>query len=445
MSALLTDLYQLTMMQAHLNEGLTDQAVFELFVRKLPLQRNFLVAAGLEHALQFLKSLSFSEAEYAWLRDHGEFSERMLEYVKALRFTGDVDAMPEGTVFFAGEPILRITAPLPLAQLVGSRLLNIVHFETLIASKAARAVIAAGERRLVDFGMRRAHGADAALRAARAAYLVGFDGTATADAGRRFGVPVFGTVAHSHVQAHGSGKAAFLAFAQGQPEGATVLIDTYDTYDTEAAAAKLIELSATLGRQGLKVVAMRLDNGDLHTLATAVRGMLDAANLHDITIFASGNLDELRIAELLRTGTPLDGFCLGASLDASSDAPLLDAAYELQRYAGAPRRRRSQGGATWPGVKQVLRQLDAQGHIERDLVVLESEQADGQALLLPCMRAGRRVGRTPTLNESRAHHAHQMSMLPPTLRALEPAEAPFSASFSPGVVALAREAGAFDA
>jgi len=214
MTALLTDLYQLTMMQAYLDEGMDEPAVFELFVRKLPSRRNFLVCAGLEQALDFLETLSFSEAEIAWLERQGGFSPRLLEHLRHFRFTGDVEAMPEGTVFFADEPILRVTAPLSQAQLVESRLLNIVHLQTLIASKAARIVIAAGGRQLIDFGMRRAHGAEAALFAARSAWLAGFAGTATAEAGLRFGIPVFGTMAHSFVQAHARERDAFEAFAR---------------------------------------------------------------------------------------------------------------------------------------------------------------------------------------------------------------------------------------
>ena len=228
MTALLTDLYQLTMMQAYLDRGMDEPAVFELFVRKLPAQRNFLVAAGLEQALDFLESLAFTEPEIEWLARQGGFSAGLLERLRGFRFTGDVDAMPEGTVFFADEPVLRVTAPLPQAQLAESRLLNIVHLQTLIASKAARIVLAAGGRQLVDFGMRRAHGAEAALFAARSAWLAGFDGTATAEAGLRYGIPVFGTMAHSFVQAHRSEREAFENFARARPHRPVMLVDTYD-------------------------------------------------------------------------------------------------------------------------------------------------------------------------------------------------------------------------
>jgi nicotinate phosphoribosyltransferase len=236
MSALLTDLYQLTMFQAYLDEGLDAPAVFELFVRRLPPERNFLVVAGLEQAIGFLETLAFSDEEIGWIERQGGFSQRLLERLRELRFAGDVDAMPEGTVFFADEPILRIRATLPVAQLVESRLLNIVHFQTLVASKAARVVLAAPGRLLVDFGMRRAHGAEAARLASSASYIAGFAGTATAQAAQRFGIPVFGTMAHSFIQAHRSEAEAFEAFARARPQRPTMLVDTYDS---EVAVATL--------------------------------------------------------------------------------------------------------------------------------------------------------------------------------------------------------------
>ncbi len=435
MSALLTDLYQITMLQAYAEEGMAATAVFELFVRKLPERRNFLVAAGLEQVLQFLETFSFSEAEIAWIRDQGGFSAKLIDQLQRLRFEGDVDAMPEGTVFFADEPIMRITAPLPQAQLVESRLLNLAHFQTLIASKAARIVLAAGGCRLVDFGMRRAHGAEAALLAARAAYLAGFDGTATAEAGRLFGIPVFGTMAHSFVQAHRSERAAFEAFARARPEHPTLLVDTYDT---EAAVAKLIDLAPSLARDGIAIGGVRIDSGDLAAHAKAVRRLLDAGGLSDVTIFASGNLDEHRIEALLAEAAPIDGFGVGTALDTSSDVPAIDAVYKLQCYAGVPRRKRSEGKATWPGIKQVIRRLGPDGRIERDIVQLADEPADDESLLRPCLRGGRRVGAAPTLAESRAHHLRQMASLPETLRTLEPGCPQMPVEISPRLRELTR-------
>lgn len=436
MTALLTDLYQLTMMQAYLDEGMDEPAVFELFVRKLPSRRNFLVCAGLEQALDFLETLSFSEAEIAWLERQGGFSPRLLEHLRHFRFTGDVEAMPEGTVFFADEPILRVTAPLSQAQLVESRLLNIVHLQTLIASKAARIVIAAGGRQLIDFGMRRAHGAEAALFAARSAWLAGFAGTATAEAGLRFGIPVFGTMAHSFVQAHARERDAFEAFARARPQRPVMLVDTYDT---EAAVAKLIELFPVLAAEGIHVGGVRLDSGDLGAHARAVRAMLDAAGLSAVVVFASGNLDEDRVARLLADGAPIDGFGVGTSLGTSSDAPTLDAVYKLQWYAGAARRKRSEGKATWPGIKQVWRRYDETGRFAGDRVGLFDEPPDGEPLLRPCMQGGKRLPGAATLDEARAHCAAQLARLPDALRTLEPGRATYPVEISGALRALARE------
>lgn len=436
MSALLTDLYQLTMLQAYLHRGMVEPAVFELFVRKLPGQRSFLVAAGLEQALDFLETLAFTDREIDWLARQGGFSDELLARLREFRFTGDVDAMPEGTVFFPDEPILRVTAPLPQAQLAESRLLNIVHLQTLIASKAARIVIAGGGRQLVDFGMRRAHGAEAALFAARASWLAGFDGSATAEAGLQYGIPVFGTMAHSFVQAHRSEREAFENFARARPARPVMLVDTYDT---EAAVARVIELYPALEAEGIRIAGVRLDSGDLAAHAKATRAMFDAAGLSHMIVFASGNLDEHRIARLLADEAPIDGFGVGTALDTSSDAPTIDAVYKLQSYAGVARRKRSEGKATWPGIKQVWRRYDANGSLAGDRVGLADEPAWGEALLQPCMRAGRRLPTMPTLDEARAHCRAQLARLPEALRRLEPAPGAFPVEISARLHALARE------
>lgn len=437
-SALLADFYQLTMLDAYLREGMQEPAVFELFVRRLPPQRNFLVAAGLEQALDFLEHLSFGDAEIDWLERQGGFSQQLLDYLCSWRFDGEVHAMPEGTLFFADEPVLRITAPLPQAQFVESRLLNIVHYQTLIASKAARVVLAAPGRLLVDFGMRRAHGAEAALFAARAAYLAGFAGTATAQAAMQFGLPVFGTMAHSFVQAHVSESAAFESFARSRPKRPVLLVDTYDT---EAAVASLPVLARRLAADGIRLGGVRLDSGDLAAHARAVRRLLDDAGLKQLTVFASGNLDEHRIAQLLADAAPIDGFGVGTALDTSADVPALDAVFKLQAYAGQARRKRSEGKSTWPGTKQVARQLGADGCLLNDTVQLEDETLPpGSASLLQAvMRGGRRLGPSPSLDTVRAHHAAQMRTLPPSLRSLAPAGQPFAAEISPRLRGLARE------
>lgn len=411
MSALVTDRDRLATMQACLEQGLMEPAVFELVVRELPLRRNFLVAAGLEQALQFLTSLSFSEAEFAWLRDHGGHSPELLEYARTLRFNGDVDAMPEGTVFFAGEPILRISAALPLALLVESRLLNLVHFETSIASSAARLVTAAGGRRLIDFGLRQAHGAEAALLAARAAYIAGFDGTCTADASRRFGIPSFGTLGMRPADA---GIATLAMLARASPARITLLIDTSAA---ATSAESLAALTSALKRDGDLRGGSQTD-GEAGARAVALRGLLDATGIADLTIYASGDLDEERIATLIDSGAPIDGFGLRGWLSSAAESGLVDVVYAMRHYGSSDASDRTAPGTAWPGARNVLRRLGADGRIECDLIVREREIGDAQALLQPCLRAGKRVGRAPTLNESRAHHASQVASLPAELRGL---------------------------
>jgi nicotinate phosphoribosyltransferase len=435
-SALLTDLYQLTMLQAYFDEGMQDTAVFEFFVRALPPGRNFLLAAGLEQVLCYLEQFRVTEAEIGWLRAHGGFREPFLAALGALRFTGDVHALPEGTACFINEPILRITAPISQAQVVESRLLSLVHLSTLIASKAARSVLAAPGKLLVDFGMRRAHGAEAGLLAARAAYLAGFSGTATVLAGIEFGVPLFGTMAHSYIEAHADEISAFKAFARSFPANVVLLIDTYDT---ERAAEKVVRLAPELAREGIRVRGVRLDSGDLAAHARAVRAILDRGGLSEVTIFSSGNLDELKLQQLLAAGAPIDGFGIGTSLDTSSDAPFLDCAYKLQEYAGTPRRKHSEGKATWPGRKQVYRQFAPDGTLDHDVVALESDPQQGTPLLVPVMHGGRRVAAAETLASARARAAAEMARLPPQLKLLAPSSAPYRVEIAPGLRALAQE------
>ena len=431
--ALLTDLYQLTMLHAYFRGGMDATAVFELFVRRLPRGRGFLVAAGLEQAVEYLEGLRFTAEELEWVEREGRFGRDFVRHLAGLRFTGDVHAMPEGTVFFADEPLLRVTAPLPQAQLVESRLLNLLHFETLVASKAARCTLAAAGRVLVDFGMRRAHGAEAALLAARAGHLAGLSGTATVLANVRFGVPLYGTMAHSFVQVHDDEVAAFAHFARSDPDHVVLLLDTYDT---EAAAERVVGLAARLRGEGIRVAGVRLDSGDLAEHARRVRRILDRGGLGDVTIFASGDLDEHAIGALVAAGAPIDGFGVGARVDTSADAPYLDCAYKLQEYDGRARRKRSEGKATWPGRKQVYRRYGPDGRMEADVVTLEDAPEPGEPLLQLVVRDGRRVAPLPSLAEARARAAADLARLPEPLRRLE--ERPtYPVTVAPAVRALA--------
>lgn len=436
-SPLLTDLYQLTMLQGYFDQGMKETALFEFFVRKLPPGRNFLMAAGLEQLLDYLEHLHFTAAEIEALSRTQRFSREFLNSLAAFRFTGVVDAIPEGTLFFPDEPVVRVSAPLPQAQLIETRLINLLHFQTLIASKASRMVLAAPGKLLFDFGLRRAHGAEAGLFAARAAYLAGMAGTATVLAGSRFGIPLFGTMAHSFIQAHDDEREAFLHFAESQPGNAVFLLDTYDT---EAAAEKVVSIAPRLQSAGIPIQGVRLDSGDLAEHARRVRKILDAGGLREVKILASGNLDEFALSRFLKEEAPIDGFGVGTRLDTSADAPSLDAVYKLQAYAGRPRRKRSEGKETWPGRKQLYRRYDDAGRMAEDLLCLEEErwEGEGEGMMMPVMRGGRRLKPSPSLTDARARAAAELARLPEALRLPEEAP-PYPVTISWGLRRLAKE------
>lgn len=433
-NVLVADLYQFNMVQAYLEHGLTEEAVFEFFVRKLPPTRGFLCAAGLEQVVGFLENLRFTAEELDWLQRSQHFTERLLDFLCTFRFTGDIDAMPEGTIFFPYEPILRVTAPLPEAQFIETRLLNILHFQSVIASKAARMVLAVPRKTLVDFGFRRAHGAEAGLWAARASYIAGFSGTATVLAEAEFGVPAFGTMAHSFVQVHASEREAFENFARSNPGNLVLLIDTYDVDRAARVVAKLVP---KLRAEGIEVHGVRLDSGDLGLHARNVRRVLDAAGHTHLKIFASGGLDEEALLSLERQKAPIDGYGIGTSLTTSSDTPALDCAYKIQEYAGIARRKRSEGKATWPGRKQVWREYGPDGRIKGDTLALEGDRRDGRPLLQPIMRTGRLIDTLPRLQAIRAYAAAELASLPEPLRQLQAERYPVTVA--PSVTQLAEE------
>ena len=435
-SILLTDLYMLTMLEAFHRKGMNGVASYEFFVRALPQNRGFLLAAGLEQALQFLESAHFTAEEIEWLRSSGRFSAEFLGYLGQWRFEGDVHAMPEGTAFFPHEPILRVTAPVCQAQLVETRLINILHLQTLIASKAARCVLAAPGKLLVDFGMRRAHGAEAGLLAARASYLAGFNGTATVLAGEQFGIPLYGTMAHAYVQSHDTESAAFESFADAQPDNVVLLIDTYDT---EQGARTVVEIALRLRKKGIPIKAVRLDSGDLAEHSERVRVILDEGGLRDTEIFCSGDLDEHRLQELVQRGSPIDGFGVGTRLDTSADAPYLECAYKLVEYEGQPRRKRSEGKGNWAGRKQVFRKYGDGPIMEADTVTLDSDRLEGEPLLQPVMLRGQRVQPAETLTLLRQRAAQQLGCLPAPLRALA-TQPSLPVNISPVLQAATREA-----
>ena len=433
-SALLTDLYQLTMLQAYFDRGMNDTAVFEFFVRKLPENRNFLLAAGLEQVLSYLEALRFTDAEIAWLEHCGRFHPEFIASLADLRFTGAVEAMPEGTVFFPNEPILRVTAPLREAQLVETRIINLLQFQTMVATKAARVRLAATTHLLVDFGLRRAHGAEAALLSARASYLAGFDGSSNVLAGMRWDIPIFGTMAHSFIQAHDDETAAFEDFAHSHPNANTLLIDTYDT---EAAARALVPLAARLAADGINIQSVRIDSGDLGARARQVRAILDAGRLTDVHIFVSGNLDEYAVADLIAAGAPIDGYGVGTRMNTSADRPYLDCVYKLQEYAGTPRRKRSEGKETWPGRKQVFRRFDVEGRMAGDVLTVERDDQPGSPLLTPVMRGGRRLHPPPPLADVRSHARAELARLPRAQCELG-SSAAYPVQIAPALEAMAR-------
>jgi len=415
-SPLLTDLYQLTMMQGYVDKGMHEEAVFEFYVRSLPETRGFLVAAGLETLLAYLEGMRFSEEELKYLAGTGRFSKNLLDYLAKFRFHGDVLAMPEGTVFFENEPIVRVVAPIPEAQLVETRLINILHFEILIASKAARCILAADDRAiLVDFGLRRAHGAEAGLLAARATYMAGFAATSNVLAGPLLGIPISGTMAHSYVEAHDDELEAFLSFGQANPNNTTLLIDTYDV---RVGAKKAVEAAKRLKERGINVRAVRLDSGDLLALSKDVRQILDRGGFKDIRIFASGNLDEYIIRDLVSQGAPIDGFGVGTKLDTSEDAPYLECAYKLMEYARKPRFKKSKGKATIPGRKQIFRRFEDQTMM-RDILTIEGDDVEGVPLLEKVMSGGRRMSECKDLKEIAAYTRSQLKSLPAHFQALE--------------------------
>ena len=432
--ALFTDLYQLTMLQAYAEHGLTARATFELYARSLPANRSYLLACGLDDALAYLEGLRFGDEALAALERGGRFPASFLDWLGELRFSGDVHAMPEGTPAFAGEPLLTVEAPLPEAQLAETYLLNQLHLQTLIASKGARIVEAADGRPVVDFGTRRAHGTDAALKAARALYLSGMAATSNVLAADRYGIPATGTMAHSYVQAHDDESEAFRSFTATHPD--TVLL--VDTYDTAEGVRRVARLAAELG-DAFRVRAVRLDSEPLAELAREARAILDAAGLEQVEIVASGGLDETRIAELVAAGAPIDAFGVGTRAVSSADAPTFEAVYKLAAYDGRARIKLSAEKETLPGRKQVFRQRDAAGIASGDILARADERLDGEPLLEPVMRGGERLeAGKRTLAEARERAATERERLPASLRSLQAAAEPYPVEVSAALQAEAQ-------
>jgi nicotinate phosphoribosyltransferase len=436
-AALLTDLYELTMAAAFFRQDMTETATFSLFVRRLPPERNFLVAAGLEDVLEYLRGFRFSPDALGYLRSLARFDAAFLRYLGALRFTGEVRAVREGTVLFADEPLLEVRGPVIEAQLVETALLNLCHVQTVLASKAARAVIAAGGRPLAEFGLRRSHGTDAGMKAARSSYLAGIELTSNVLAGREYGIPLTGTMAHSYVTAFTDELQSFRAYAAAFPDSAVLLLDSYDTI---AGAHKAVEVARELRARGHHLAGVRLDSGDLVVLSRAVRRSLDVAGVPDVPWLARGGVDELDIARILAAGAPVDAFGIGTRLNVSADAPSLDVVYKLVRYGGRDLLKLSPGKETWPGEKAIYRLRDAAGRMSHDVLALREEPPPpgAQPLLETVMRGGEPVGPHPALADLRRHCAEQLAALPEKLRSLAPAP-PYPVEPSPALQARQRE------
>jgi nicotinate phosphoribosyltransferase len=417
-AALLVDLYELTMSASYLARGLNHQAVFELFPRRLPPERNWLLAAGLGPTLELVRELRYGERELAYLRSLGLFEEEFLDYLATFRFSGDVEAIPEGTLAFANEPLLRVTAPLIEAQLIETVLLNQINFQTMIATKAARVVLAAGGGepgagdRVVDFSPRRDHGIDAAMKVARSAAVAGCGGTSNVAAAMTYGLRPVGTMAHSYVLAFESEREAFRCFIESFPEGTVLLVDTYDTLEGVRNAI------AAVRDAGVELAGVRLDSGDLLTLSRSARELLDEAGMSDARIAASGDLHEGRIGDLVAAGAPIDLWGVGTDLGTSRDSPVVNGVYKLV----ANRRdgewhgvwKRSADKATVPGPKQVFRSYEG-GVIVGDVIAAADERLDGEPLLRPAMRGGEpRV--SESLDQIRERTAAQLAALPQALR-----------------------------
>jgi len=423
-AALFTDMYQLTMAQAYVAEDMLEPATFSLFYRNLPDDRNYILSCGIEDVVDFLCELGFGDDDLAYLRGTGKFSDAFLDYLADFRFTGDVHALPDGTPVFPQEPLLEVTAPAPEAQIVETWVMNQMHVQSVLATKAARIVHSANGRPVLDFGLRRIHGADNGLKAARAFHVAGVAATSNVLAGRVYDIPISGTMAHSYVQAHDSEMDAFRKFVSEFPD--TVLL--VDTYDTKQGVKNVVRLAEELG-DDFRVSGIRLDSGDLAELAEMARRILDEAGLDDVDIFASGGLNEFEIRDMLDQDAPIDGFGVGTAMGVSSDAPDLDIAYKLVEYAGRGRMKLSTGKPTLPGAKQIFRRY-RDGKAIGDTLARRDQALDGTPLLEPFVRDGRRVRPADTPDQARERSGERLDALPEEILAVDRARRDYPVALS---------------
>ena len=427
---LLTDLYQLTMAQAYFREQRMESASFSLFIRSYPPNRGYFVSAGLKDVLEYLQALSFDAEALDYLAGQKIFSDDFLHYLGALKFTGDVWAIPEGRIFFADEPVLEITAPIIEAQLVETFVINQIHLQSLIATKASRCVHGAAGRPLVDFALRRTHGTDAGMKVARSSYLAGFTGTSNVKAGQRYGIPLVGTMAHSFVMSFEREIDSFRAYVASFPNNAIVLIDTYDTL---SGAKNAVQVANEMITRGQKLIGVRIDSGDLAAQARAVREIFDEADLREVKIIGSGGLDEFDLSEFSAANLPFDSYGVGTKMGMSADAPWTDMSYKLVEYHGRPVLKRSTGKISWPGRKQLFRWRDGTGQFVRDVIAQRDENLGGEVLLKEFMHEGKAHSHYPSLLESRKVFAADFAALPADVKTIrDPARYPveFSAKLN---------------
>jgi nicotinate phosphoribosyltransferase len=411
--SLFTDFYELTMCASYFDNKKFKPATFDLFIRRLPENRSYFLFAGLEQVLLYLKSVKFTKEHLAYLKKQG-FNSQFLDYLRDFRFTGDVWAVPEGNVAFPCEPLIRVTAPIIEAQLVETFLLNTVNLQTTIATKASQVVNAAKGKSIIEFGLRREHGIDAGMKVARCSYIAGCQGTSNVLAGLSYGIPVFGTMAHSFVMSYEKEIDAFRAFSKTFPNKSTLLIDTYDDI---AGAEKAATVAKELEKAGYKLSGVRLDSGDLAEISKKVRQLLDDKGLQYVRIFASGDLDEFRIAELLKNCAKIDAFGVGTKMGTSADKPYVDVIYKLCETMSesgnfSPMMKLSEGKVTLPGRKQVYRFKDKNSNFAKDLIALADEKIKGEPLLVKVMEKGEIIYDFPSLDEIRATAAENLSKLP---------------------------------
>ena len=411
--SLSTDLYELTMAQSYLENNKKGKAVFSLFVRKLPENRNFLISCGLETLIGKIIEFKFDEESLLYLKSLNIFKDSFLDYLEEYEFRGNIYAIPEGRIVFENEPIVQIEGPLPDVQILETVVINIIHFQTLIASKAVRSYLVSGDRLLIDFGLRRAHSLESGIYAARASYIAGFAGTSNLEAGRIYKIPVYGTVAHSYIMIFEKEEEAFLAFARSFPQRAIHLIDTYDTI-------KAIEKVIKLAKEGMPVMGVRIDSGNIVNLTKEVRRRLKEEGLENVKIIVSGGVDEYSIEKWLGEGAEIDAFGIGTKFITSSDAPYLDMAYKLVEYEGKPKYKTSPGKETFPFKRQVVRFYE-NSVMRKDIVTKDFNKEEGEKLVKQVIKDGNLIVKLPSLKEIREVLLEEIDKLPEELKGLKKA------------------------